>query len=748
MLLQGAFTADHLISWNTQGYLFPELECTTSADSQHFFPFSTLGDLWSLQDKLGLKPEDVHKLADAEVRLAKQPAPAAPVYDVVHPQPAATVPAEQLFSGAQAMHTEAAPHPVPMAVNHHVAAADAGWDAPPLDQQRGQVQQQPQHTRPNPVAAAKQQSALYDPIDDIIDEGPNNVAAVAPGERTLQPFTGMGAGAAPAAAPAVAPAPQYAAPVAGHISTHQAAGAVQDAMENLRVADAPTPAPVGRTKVAPIDLFGEQAPVQPPVQAAAQVAVAPTGNHAAEPAPAKRIAPSQLFAQFPDARAAQGSANGHAPRGAMAMHGVPVQPPAPPPRAAATPQAAAAPRWGGAQPVQPAKFDEIQAEEMRKRRQEDAAAEVAAKNQMAQAEAERARRAAWAAQPKPVNFRQIVEDDEECAADLEGGWCVSALLLCSTFFVLIALLNIPDESFSTLFLCLDFPTSTNLDHTWFCCSFPGEEEELEVQPMGYNPWQGQAALPADGGTHASTAHLGIDVFRRGVAADGAAAVPAIPPPPARAARTAAQVLGQDGRAAGVQQAPRRAAAANAAKPTWQANAGRPAEHVAPPPPPPAADMLQEPEPEILKNNPDFYEWCMQEMGRLQGDMNVLVVLLETGANCEIMDFARSNLRGDNIGAFVSEFIKRKAQAAAAKPAGRKRKGKGGAAAAGAAVAAPQAAPARGGARPVAVETAGDGWEAVGAKGKPKRKGGAGAAAQNGGQNMRLGGGAFAVLPSL
>lgn len=262
--------------------------------------------------------------------------------------------------------------------------------------------------------------------------------------------------------------------------------------------------------------------------------------------------------------------------------------------------------------------------------------------------------------------------------------------------------------------------------------------------MGYNPWQGQAALPADGRTHAHAAHLGAGVYREGAA--DAAAAPAAPAPHVPYSRTVAQVLGQDSRAVGAQHAPKRATAASTAKPAWQANVGRPAEQVVPPPPPPAAEVLQEPEPEILKNNPDFYEWCMQEMKLLQGDMNVLVVLLETGANCEIMDFARSNLKGDNIGAFVSEFIKRKAQAAAAKPTGRKRKGKGAAAAN--ATVAPQAAPARTGTRPAAAETVGDGWEAVGAKGKPKRKGGAAAAAQPGGQNVRLGGGAFAVLPSL
>lgn len=274
-----------------------------------------------------------------------------------------------------------------------------------------------------------------------------------------------------------------------------------------------------------------------------------------------------------------------------------------------------------------------------------------------------------------------------------------------------------------------------LKSTHCCCSFEGKDDYGD-QGMGYNPWQGQAALPADGRMNAHAAPVSGDVYRE-AAVESAA-------PSAPYAKTAAQILGKDNRAAPPQPVPKRANAANAAKQAWQANAGRPTEQAGPPAPT-ATEVLQEPEPEILKNNPEFYEWCMREMKRLQGDINILVVLLETGANCEIMDFARSNLKGDNIGSFVSEFIKRKAQAAVAKPAGRKRKGKGAAAANNAVV--PQAAPTRSGSQPAA-ETSGDGWEAVGAKGKPKRKGGSAGAAQPVGQNVRAGGGAFAVLPSL
>lgn len=410
--MQGPFTAENLKSWNTQGYLYPELECTDSAESQAFFPFSALSELWSLEEKLGLKPEDVQKLADAEMRL-RQAATQQPAH--VH-QPAHQPELGDQPAPFSAVDTMASQYPSPSVDNQLATARDGGLDAPPLDQRsgRGETQVKARQVQPSPVS--KQQSTLYDPIDDIIDEGPRNVVKVPPGERTLQPFTmGMEMGAP--AAPAAAVAPQFAAPGVGPTGAQQAD--LPDTMENMHIANVPaTTVPSGRTKVNPSALFGEPTPMQSVAQGAA-----PKGNNIAEPVTSQRIVPAQLFAQFSNARDAHGPANGHAPPDTMTPQQL-VPPPAPPPRSAA-PQVAATsrPTWGVAQPVRPAKFDEIQAEEIHRRKQEVTAAQVAAKSQMAQVEAEHARRAAWAAQPKPVNFRQIVEDDEECAADLEGGWC-------------------------------------------------------------------------------------------------------------------------------------------------------------------------------------------------------------------------------------------------------------------------------------------------------------------------------------
>lgn len=220
-------------------------------------------------------------------------------------------------------------------------------------------------------------------------------------------------------------------------------------------------------------------------------------------------------------------------------------------------------------------------------------------------------------------------------------------------------------------------------------------------------------------------------------------------PTAPAARTAAQVVGKEQTLAQSQARRANAAPGGTGRPgAWQAANTRPAASVQKLKPIAAVSAQQPPsviagelEPEIFRNSPEFRDWCMQEMERLQGNENVLVVLLETGANFEIMEIARSNLKGDNIGAFVAEFIKRKANAQTAKAPGRRRR-RGGATAA--AAAAPVAAPS-----PSQADSAvhvGDGFVAVAGRGKGgKKKGGQPAAPHNG---PRPGGNAFAMLPSM
>lgn len=271
------------------------------------------------------------------------------------------------------------------------------------------------------------------------------------------------------------------------------------------------------------------------------------------------------------------------------------------------------------------------------------------------------------------------------------------------------------------------------------CSYDAGKEDYAAS--GYNPWQGQAALPQE--------HEAQVAGASGAQFWEAPAQPAARGPAAPAARTAAQVVGKEQTLAQSQTRRANAAPGGTGRPgAWQAVTSRPSANVqtlkpvaAVPAQQPQSVIAGELEPEIFRNSPDFRDWCMKEMERLQGNENVLVVLLETGANFEIMEIARSNLKGDNIGAFVAEFIKRKANAQTAKAPGRRRR-RGGAAAA--AAPAPVAAPA-----PSQVDAAvhvGDGFVAVAGRGKAwKKKGGQSTAPHNG---PRPGGNAFAMLPSM
>ena len=273
---------------------------------------------------------------------------------------------------------------------------------------------------------------------------------------------------------------------------------------------------------------------------------------------------------------------------------------------------------------------------------------------------------------------------------------------------------------------------------WRQCRYDAGKDDYAVS--GYNPYQGQAALPQDHEGHVS-ASVGAQFWD--TTAQASASVPVVP--------TAAQIIGKEQACAQPQtRRPNATPVATGRPMAWQATAPiRPsanAQKVKPvssiTAPHQQASTAGEAEPEIFRNSPDFRDWCMKEMERLQGDVNVLVVLLDTGANFEIMEVARTYLKGDNIGAFVSEFIKRKANALTAKAPGRRRR-RGGAAA----VAAPAQAAAPAPYQADAAGNIGDGFVAVAGKGKGAKKKGAQplAAAQAG---TRPGGNAFAMLPSM
>jgi hypothetical protein len=160
---------------------------------------------------------------------------------------------------------------------------------------------------------------------------------------------------------------------------------------------------------------------------------------------------------------------------------------------------------------------------------------------------------------------------------------------------------------------------------------------------------------------------------------------------------------------------------------------------------------EEDEHELLKRNPKFREWCVEQMRGHQGSLMLVTQLLAMSSPAEMNEMAQMCLKGEGIGMFVSQFWKMKVEAenAMAKGSGAsKKKKKAGTGTTRAASAAKQG-PATLGQGPLLEEESGQGWQAVGggvkAKG-PKGKGGkkAGHSGARGGNEQM--GGAFALLP--
>jgi hypothetical protein len=149
----------------------------------------------------------------------------------------------------------------------------------------------------------------------------------------------------------------------------------------------------------------------------------------------------------------------------------------------------------------------------------------------------------------------------------------------------------------------------------------------------------------------------------------------------------------------------------------------------------------EEEPGIFKADPLFRQWCLAKMEEHGGNMALLVMLLDTGANCEVAELAQANLHGPNIGAFVAEFITRKTNAG--KPNAGKRGKKKAASVAHVGATRPQAQAAAPQAGPD------DGWALAGGGGKTKNKAkkAAGGRGQGGQMAATQNGNPFAALPS-
>lgn len=413
ILLQGPFPSENLKSWNDQGYLYDGLECQSAASRDEFFLFSSLKLLWKIEESLGLQPGELERLAEAESQFGGPSG--AHAEDMEQGQDLLThdqgghggvqliagmhepdymdqqMQALALGTSGEHIHLQDWTVPDPHAAEVH--ASGSAQDIPYAAV--GSIQ--PEHV-----------AVKHDPIDDIIDQPNAGRDAIDPrdGGRVLQPFGGMGSSgsAVEPAAPMTqaGPVPQPSQPAAEQPQQQSARMLAADPILNI-------PVHVERAAAVP-----------------ASVSKVPKSTEAPRSAmPAQFISPSDLFG--PKLAVTQ-SATQPIVQSAMPHHGQAKLLPAygATGRSTAGQVVTAAPgaRGWAAQPAPQQSgvpLADIQREELVKRQQEEAAAQAAASANAAQEQQERERRAAWTAQPQQVPLRQIMED-EECAAELEGGY--------------------------------------------------------------------------------------------------------------------------------------------------------------------------------------------------------------------------------------------------------------------------------------------------------------------------------------
>jgi GYF domain len=392
--LQGPFTRDMIEEWAKGGYFPLDLAFRAESDPATDFQFHSLKTLWQMQLDLSLDSSEIGELLDLQERL-REP---------LQPQAGA------MWGGAagmpqQAGHGGAAPFAA--APMHHAPSWAAGHGArEPAGNHSGMLPIVHENSSPGslqgsvPAADAGRGSmpaapaVPVDPLDAIIDFPGSQPMPARHAQQELQPFGANAAGSqTPARALAAAP------------------GAAARA--------APAPGPSEPTLAA----WASSAPSQPP----APERFPPAADTQNMLGALFGGAPPQPFAPFqtPDAQMRQLNVGGNVLK---------PPPPPPPPRESShertvaplqqplQQRAAPAPiaPWGSPDRsrAMPANLSAIQAEE---------AAEKAAAGDQANMR-EQPRAGPWARQPPPPQaqpaFREIMDYDEECAADLEGGRCV------------------------------------------------------------------------------------------------------------------------------------------------------------------------------------------------------------------------------------------------------------------------------------------------------------------------------------
>lgn len=402
--LQGPFPSLNLKSWNDQGYLYDDLQCQSAAARDTFFPFANLKTLWEVGESLGLQPAELQRLADAEARFGS---PQMEEHGVV----------EDVRQGMQAIpgvhginHVEQHMQAVTLEDQGEHAQMHSWVGAVPeqaVDIHAVDTVQPLAYEDLAPLQPSKPEPS-YDPIDDIIDEPNSQRPAIDPrdGGRVLQPFGGMGSDAA--AADPVTSMPQ-----SRTVQQPQAQAATQPMQQQH------TARMLAADPILNIPVHVERSPAPEPVRAALATVEAASGLPQTQ-----FISPYDLFEAKQPASQSKGQATArtevtrHVHAEASPAYSTPARP-SPVNSTAVAPGG----RGWGSQPAPQrtgVPLADIQREELVKRQKEEAAAQAAAQANAFQEQQERERRAAWTAQPQPVPLRQIMED-EECAAELEGG---------------------------------------------------------------------------------------------------------------------------------------------------------------------------------------------------------------------------------------------------------------------------------------------------------------------------------------
>jgi hypothetical protein len=404
--VQGPFLGAHLKGWRDQLPLTLQVGAEPDPDTR--FPFKFLPPIWDLIADENISEEEIRDLASRASPSTTAPKP------LLQPLPLAVTPIKSPQRGPGL--TEAGLHSA--SLRHWGGTAGSGgsgvdvggWVGATVPAAHRPGSWVEEHSSaagwsPEVEAPGRRDSALEDPMSALINAGPGEAASGRPaaGKRdSAQPFTCNNKDdpwdpvdpADPRADLVFRPAPWD-----QRLSAGPAATSARPAVTLAGgMAEGKAKAPV-----APVAALAA-APVHADAQSYLTTMGAVPGKVTPAPSPPPTAVGGWHPMQPPEFRAAT-----QAPRAQQAAD-MPAGQPPPPPRQGAYPT------WGTNPPEAGVRLQDIQQDEMRMRERQQQHAANAPRDDM--------RKAMWAAQqPLPQQKLADIMDDEENAADLEGGRC-------------------------------------------------------------------------------------------------------------------------------------------------------------------------------------------------------------------------------------------------------------------------------------------------------------------------------------